>query len=317
METKSLITTGSSSDLINFSSKELPRFLDDPRKIFDHLDISIQSQKDYKYRIGLFLNWLKDKEWTNDILTDYKKYLRSLISYSVPTKNHYLITASKFLKELNRRGILIRDITTNTKTFKEPKTQIEEFTEEEMTKILNALKGLPDTKKNTRLKAMIFLMAEQGLRQIEISRLDLADLDFKNRVMMIWGKGREGKEPCPFLQPKTIYELKKYIQVNKIKSGALFFCLSNIKLNERLTTRGIRKVVQEFLKGLGVERNLHAFRHWYCGQISQSKELNMFDKMEMTRHNDAKTLLGYIDRKRIRSKIPVMYRCFAGFGIRD
>ncbi|GAI53940.1 unnamed protein product, partial [marine sediment metagenome] len=35
---------------------------------------------------------------------------------------------------------------------------------------------LPDTKKNTRLKSLIFLMAEQGTRQIEISRFDLEDL---------------------------------------------------------------------------------------------------------------------------------------------
>jgi len=318
MENKSLIVQDPNltNDLINFHSKELPRFLEDPRKIFDSLDISNESIKDYKYRIGLFLNWHQGKEWENDILVEYKKYLRTLISYSVPTKNHYFITASRFLKELARRGILTRDIATGIKTFKEPKTLIGEMTKEEMTKIFNALKELPDTKKNTRLKAMIFLMSEQGLRQVEISRLDLEDFDFENRIMMIWGKGREGKEPCPFLQPKTIYELKKYIQTNGIKSGAMFFCLSNIKLNERLTTRGIRKIVQEFLKGLGISRNLHSFRHFYCGQISDSKELNMFQKMEMTRHNDAKTLLGYIDRKRIKEGIPAMYKCFSGFGIR-
>lgn len=315
METKSLIQLNYTNGLLDVRDKEGFELIMNPRKVFDYLDISPQSRKDYKYRIGLFFNFMGGKELEKNSLLEYKQYLKNLINYSVSTQNHYLICAKKFLKEYHRQGILKRDITSNVSLFKTEESQIEEFPEEEISKILNKLKELPDTKESTRLKAIISLLVFQGLRQIEVSRLNLEDIDFDNKIMKVQRKGRDYKEPL-VLQPKTIFELKQYIKTSKVKSGSLFFCLSNNHLNQRLTTRGIRKIVQNFLKSLDIERNLHAFRHSFCGKLSENRNLNTLDMAEFSGHHDPAQLQRYIDKRKFKSKIPEFYKCFRGWSIR-
>jgi len=46
-----------------------------------------------------------------------------------------------------------------------------------------------------RLKAILSLLALQGLREIEIIRLDVKDIDYPSRVAHVRGKGHDDKEP--------------------------------------------------------------------------------------------------------------------------
>ena len=93
----------------------------DPEKIFDNLDISDNTKKDYLSYINKFIRYARRTEFNNSILLAYKKYLKNNVHISVSTKNKYLTVAKIYLKELHRLGYLAIDITVNIKNFKQSK----------------------------------------------------------------------------------------------------------------------------------------------------------------------------------------------------
>jgi site-specific recombinase XerD len=139
-------------------------------KIFDYLDISENTRIDYKFRIGLFLGYIKEKGLDCNSFLEFKRYLVSRTDFTVSTKNKYLATAKIFLKELNRQGLLPVDITQNIKTFSQNKKHKRDgLNDDEVNLLTDKIRQLPITPQNTRLKAILSLLTLQGLRQIEIT----------------------------------------------------------------------------------------------------------------------------------------------------
>src|SRR3989344_2102263 len=103
---------------------KLPSVISEARiheTIFDGLDVSETTRKDYAARIGLFLSYVNARGFNQQSYLAYKRYLERRTDYSVATKNKYLITARVLLRELVRRGRLPIDITNNIKLFKQSK----------------------------------------------------------------------------------------------------------------------------------------------------------------------------------------------------
>ena len=166
-------------------------------EIFDSLDVSETTRADYKYRIGLFLDFISDNGINHNSYLEFKRNLAQRTDFSVATKNKYLATAKIFLRELNRQGILPLDITQNIKTFKQAKKHKRDgLTYQEIENLVEKLKQLDNSPRNTRIKALFSLLAFQGLRQIEIIRLDVKDLDLVNATAFIRGKGQDDKVYC-------------------------------------------------------------------------------------------------------------------------
>ena len=87
-------------------------------KVFDLLDVRETTRADYKYRIGLFLDFVEGKRFNRNSFLAFKRELAERMDLAISTKNKYLTTARVFLKELNRQGAIPADITQNIKTFK-------------------------------------------------------------------------------------------------------------------------------------------------------------------------------------------------------
>lgn len=282
------------------------------KKVFDLLDISETTREDYKNRIGLFLDFIKERGFNRNSFLEFKRYLGEKTDYTISTKNKHLATAKIFLKELNRQGVLPVDITQNIKVFSQSKKhKVEGLTEEEIEKLTTLLRDLPDTPRNTRLKAIISLLIFQGLRQIEIVRLDVRDIDFVNKIAFIKGKGQDDKEPIS-LHPETIKHLKKYLKTNKIKDGALFTCQSNNHKNKRLTTRALRGLVKEALKNLGIEKTIHGFRHFFTTKLIKTYKGDLLQVAQYTRHKSLEMLQVYNDNIKKQADLPRFYKAFDG-----
>ncbi|MFZ7122074.1 MAG: hypothetical protein ACOWWH_14130 [Eubacteriaceae bacterium] len=149
-----------SNRLVASKENPSPRFdHEKAKKVFYFLDINNETKKDYQARIMHFLDFITDKGMDRDTFLEYKNYLKTRTDYTVSTKNKYLVTAKVFLKELNRRGILPADITQNIKSFSQSKKHKKEgLNDKEIDKLAYALKELPNTSKNTRIKAVISLL---------------------------------------------------------------------------------------------------------------------------------------------------------------
>ncbi len=129
-------------------------------------------------------------ERSNSVLLSYKKYLKNNVHVTTSTKNKYLTVAKIYLKELHRLGYLATDITVNIKNFKQNKKYKRVgLNDDEINLLINNLSNTDDY----RLRAILALLTLQGLRQIEIVRLNLQDIDFEQKTMMVTGKGADIK----------------------------------------------------------------------------------------------------------------------------
>jgi len=281
-------------------------------KVFDLLDVSEATRKDYKYRIGLFLDFTGERGLNRNSFLEFKRSLAERTDLAVATKNKYLATAKIFLKEANRQGFLPADITQNIKTFSQSKKHKRDgLNDEEMSKLTTAIKELPETPTNARLKAILSLLVFQGLRQVEIIRLDVKDIDFIGKTAFIQGKGRDDKEPI-YLHPEAIRAIQGYLKGNKIADGALFTSQSNNNKNKRLTTRAIRDIVKKTLNALGIEKTTHGFRHYFTTTLIKTYKGDLLEVAQYTRHKSLEMLQVYNDNINRKADLPRYYQAFNG-----
>lgn len=294
---------------------KLPSVISEPvraKNIFDGLDVSETTRKDYSARVGLFLSYVQEHGFNAHSCTTFKRYLQSRADYSISTKNKYLATARVLLKELNRRGLLPFDVTYNVRQFRQSKKHKREgLTGREVRLLGIKLRYMPRTKRNTRLNALFHLLAFQGLRQIEVARLDVTDLDFYRKVAYIHSKGLDDKEPI-YLTPDTVKALKEYLKVHKLKRGALFRSLGNRK-SERISTMTIKRDMGDLFYELGIEKTVHGFRHFYVTELLKS--MDMRDVRKFSRHRSIEMLMVYDDEVSVEQKAKHVFKAFERFSV--
>jgi integrase len=281
-------------------------------KVFDFSDIREETRQDYKLRIKLFIDFIKRQNVNVNSFLDFKRALQERADYSVATKNKYLTTARVFLKELSRLGYLQNDITANIKGFSQNKKHKREgLNDKEMETLINKMQLLGDTPQNARIKAILTLLALQGLRQVEITRLEVKDLDLVNKTAFILGKGQDDKE-LVYLHPYTAKALKDYVSTNKVRDGALFVSQSNNSKNKRLTTRALRGFVKKVLTDLSIDKTTHGFRHFFTTTLIKNYKGDLLEVARYTRHKSLETLQVYNDNILHQADLPRYYNAFNG-----
>lgn len=282
--------------------------------LFEGLDINSTSRADYESRTPMFLDFIKDKGLSINTYLEYKRYLDSRSDYSVSTKAKYLTVSKVILKELNRQGYLPADITSTIKGFKQSKKHKRDgVNDEEMCRLMESVKVLPDNPDSTRLKAILSLLTLQGLRQVEITRLEVSDCDLVAGTALVLGKGRDDKEVV-YLHPETVKSLEAYMRSNKIKSGALFTSRSNNSKGKRMTTRSVRGIVKELLNKLSIPKTTHGFRHYFATTLIKTYRGDLLEVAGYTRHRGLEMLQVYNDNIKHQADLPRYYSAFKGVG---
>ena len=279
-----------------------------PDVIFSNLDVAENTSKEYKQRVKLFLEFLGDDQINVNSYLEFKRYLRGRTDFTVSTKNKYLITAKIFLKEMNRRGLLPVDITQNIKGFKQSKKHKKDgLNEKEVTAIVERLQTLEETSKNIRLKALISLLVLQGLRQIEIIRLNKEDFNEATNTLQVQGKGQDDSEAVN-LNPIVVAILKEHVKVNRIGSGPMFRSFSN-RHDGRISTRTIKREVATIFDELNIEKTTHGFRHYFATKLL--KKFDIRDVRKQTRHKSYDMLLVYDDEIDTKKKSLEVFQQFS------
>lgn len=281
-----------------------------PKKLFDSLDIAESTRQDYISRIDSFVEFVKDKGFTKNSYLEYKRQLSLRTDLSVSTKNKYLIVARIYCKELHRQGYLPVDITQNIKSFQQSRKHKKDgFSENEIQKILDYIQKQPASDSTIRIKAILSLLILQGLRQIEIIRLDISDLDLTSQTAFVKGKGRDDKEIID-LHPIAVSTLKAYVKKYRIADGALFISTSNNSKRKRLTTKSIRNLINPILRGLEIDKTVHGFRHYFTTKLIQSYKGDLLTVAQYTRHKSLEMLQVYNDTIKHKADLPKYYQTF-------
>lgn len=263
--------------------------------IFDSLDITESTKRDYMSRLPQFIGFMRREGISYDLLLHYKQYLRNRTDLGIASKNKYLAVARITLRELCRQGKLSVDLSQGVKAFQQSnKHRVQGINEEEVERLCAHLRSLDDSFRSTRLRTLIALLLFQGLRQIEICRLDVRDVQISSSTLLVLGKGRDDKEPI-YLHPETVKALRAYLRSSHVKDGPLFTSLLGQAKGKRLSTRGLRMIIQQLLHELGIERTVHGFRHYFTTRVLKVFRGNILLAIGYTRHRSVDTLQVYYD----------------------
>jgi integrase len=273
-------------------------------KVFSNIDVSDKTRNDYLSRINHFVSFLKDHPFDRNIFVEYKRSLSLNDKISVSTKNKYLIVSKVFLQSLYRLGVISVDVVKGVRGFRQSSGfKTNGFTEEEIKLILQ---GLNDTQ-DIRLKVIGFLKMFQGLRDEEITLLEVGDIDLQNGFISIMGKGRDEKESLPLI-PRVSEVLMDYLTKTEKKSGYLLTSIRG-ENTERLTTKTIWLQMRSFLDSLQIHRNPHQCRSFYITSLVRHIP-DLFTVISYSRHRSVTTLQKYVNQINLEKTIPQFREVF-------
>ena len=130
---------------------------------------------------------------------------------------------------------------------------------------LEKLLNYPDRSNKYGLRDAFILemLYSSGVRVSELANMKLADIDFTERKILIFGKG--SKERYVYYGSKCADLLDKYLKIDHRDSPYLLIGKRSEKLNER----EIRAIVTETAKkaGLSVHVTPHTLRHTYATHL--------------------------------------------------
>lgn len=140
--------------------------------------------------------------------------------------------------------------------------------------------------KSQRDRAILSLMAWNGLRTIEVLRLSVGDVKIVQGKIAIWGKGKSEKSKDTIKLSMTAKrELTQHLKLHKIKKGKVFTDISRSELDH---------LVNSYFKKLRVKGKFspHSLRHT-AGQLMYEKKIPLELIQKTLRHADVRTTMIY------------------------
>jgi site-specific recombinase XerD len=182
--------------------------------------------------------------------------------------------------------------------------------------LINSLKAIIDVIdqqdkkeiKKFRDRSIILIGFSGGFRRNEIVSLDYEDLDFVTEGLKInlrrsktdqFGKGFvkglpyfDNTQYCP------VVSLKKWIEISKITSGALFrrFSKGSKLLDKRLTDQTVALLIKEYLEIAGIDSKNYSGHSLRSGFATSAAECGVEERniMAMTGHKSTEMVRRYI-----------------------
>ena len=188
---------------------------------------------------------------TNDIRVYlYKNQQERNLSNSTLDTKRTIIHA--FFEWAANEGYIGSNPCRNIKPIKYERPKRKPLTGIELEKVRNACDNLKD-------KALLELFYSTGCRVTEMERLDISDIDFQTKEVLLFGKG--DKHRISYLNAKAEIAIKNYLDSRNDNEEALF--VSDRKPYGRLKKPAIEKRIRVLGEKSGIGRRLypHLIRH--------------------------------------------------------
>lgn len=154
-----------------------------------------------------------------------------------------------------------------------------------------------DDKTRSRNTLIIYLMGVEGLRRVEVMRLNDEDIDYERKRILIRGKGHNGFiYPCDATMDKLVEYLYRRGPVEPENGfSPTIISFSNRRFGKRITRNGLHVIVSKALEAAGVKypgHSCHTLRH-SCGTnlYKETKDLRVVQ--ETLRHSSPEMTARY------------------------
>ena len=195
-----------------------------------------------------------------------RKYLAVLKEKSLGnrTVGRHLSALRSFFRFLARESIIKANPILMLSSPKLDKHLPSFMTEEEVNKLIeSAFAKNEKDESGLRDRAILETFYSSGLRISELVSLSIDDVDFISGVVKAFGKGK--KERVVPIGDAALNAIRKYLDKRKKQSSALFLN----KNGKRIGARGVRGIVEKYLKSAGIARGVspHTFRHSFATHL--------------------------------------------------
>lgn len=275
--------------------------------VFKTADLRESTLTQYMYAIRPFMVFMADNKLSASTLLDYKRQLAANPNIATPTKNNYLSAAVVFMRQLNKIG-KIPNWADGIKSFAESKAHKKEGPDsKEIRKLVVYMSKLEPSPATARFKALFCLKYYQGLRDVEIHRLDVSDLNLADATAMVQRKASDDKELI-YLFPNTVKALSLYLKTADISSGAVFISFDPANSGKRLSRRSLYEMMATAFRETGIAKKAnplakryrkspHGMRHRYTTKLLDIFGGDARKVMQFTGHRDIRTVLVYDDSR--------------------
>ena len=213
---------------------------------------SVRTLKYYKDNITKMLDTvnLPINEITTETLRNYLSNYKNNSTAGMVTIDNIRRTLSSFFAWLENEDYIIKSPVRRIHKVKAIKKVKETLTDENLEK-------LRDTCSNVRDLAILELLISTGMRVGELTRLNIADMNFQERSCIVLGKGNSEREV--YFSAKSKMYIKKYLETRTDNNEALFVSL--IKPYNRLGISGIEILIRNLGKDANINKvHPHKFR---------------------------------------------------------
>lgn len=226
----------------------LDHYLDDRK----NEGLSEETIKNYRLHLTLMLDKIhKDiKDINDDDLINYLKEYKDARNVSNGYMNDIRHVLNSFFFWLQIKKHITVNPMLSIRPYKEPKKIKKPFTGEQMEKLRSNCERERDL-------AMLEVLYSTAVRVSELRHLNRQDIDFSDVGVTVFGKGSKERET--YLNPKSFYHLKQYLDSRSDDNEALFVSVRSP--HQRLTRAGIEHIFTQLGIKSGVEKvHPHRFR---------------------------------------------------------
>lgn len=235
--------------------------------------------KNYDHYLKRFLEFAKDLDPGQIDLNLIRRYRLYLSRFTDPktkkplkrvTQNYFMIALRAFLRYLARQDINSLSAEKVELGEAEPRP-LKVLDDDQLKSLLEATDA--SKKAGLRDRAILETLFSTGLRVSELASLNRDQINFNRREFAVIGKG--GKERVVFLSDQASSWLGKYLSSRKDTFKPLFIRYqgkidpANSGEAMRLTPRSIERIVEKYVKGLGlpVKATPHTLRHSFATDL--------------------------------------------------
>lgn len=269
-------------------------------------DASQDTIATYRCQLQLFVTWC-EREQVNPVTVtreQIKRYRRFLIEekkFKVATIALKLSVVRRFYDAAVEKGLLMVNPAVGIKPPLEKRDPAERITFLEKSEVEQLLAAIPNdgSLKAARDKALLGIMPLLGPRTVELHRANLGDLVQQGNNIGIRVEAKRSIRIVP-LTPDLVRVLMAYLEARRDRGevleqdSPLFIGVAYSSKGKRLSRRGVRTVVDSYLKQTGLKYrpgrtiSAHSLRHT-AGTLALQSGADLRQVQDLLGHADPRT----------------------------
>jgi integrase/recombinase XerD len=307
--TPSQITSQPSSEVVTTANllEVFAEFLDIDVSAGDAASDTLNT---YRRQVQQFVEWCDRKkinpgEVTKDDIKHYRRWMVEKKKFKPATIALKLSVVKRFYQAAVEKGLIAINPAAGVKPPREKRDPAERITYLEKAEVEKFLEAIPQdgTLKTARDKALLAIMALEGPRTVELHRANISDLVRQGGNLGIRVEGKRNIRIVP-LTPDIASILMNYLKAREENgealkpSSPLFIAVGNRAGGERISRRGIRLIVDHYLKQTALKQtpgrtiSAHSLRHT-AGTLALRSGAELRQVQDLLGHADPRTTCIY------------------------